>query len=1055
MPQVVAAVVAAVAAITWTQIATALISMAISSLASAAISALTKPSKQPQRGAQMDISIDPAADRTVVLGRTRVAGSLAHIFTSGSKNKYLVRCIILSECECEGVFKYWLGDKAYTFHGNGAQPEFNVGGADHMWMYWAAGTNSQTAFNGHAALSGADSADWDANRRGIGMSYVIVIQEYDEEVYPGGMETIAFDFAGVKTYHLNEDTSEGGSGTHVWGTPSTYTFTDLALTLCYHFLRGFWVGDQLIVGAGLDTVNLPSDLWIDEINICGELVAFKGGGSEQRYRACAVVTSQDDWDEVVDEFARSVAGKRIDLSGRLYIRAGAARTPAVTVTESDMSAAEDFWVRYKRPVEQLYNSVAGTFTDTNLGYLTGDYPGLEDAAAIAEDGQVREKWLPLPFVYRHQTAQRIRKIFLNKARLQIVGGYTAHAWLSGLEAGDWHTLDSTREGWTGYTVDVTRTRVGRDRRIEVEFEQEDAAVYAWNPATDELDHDAAAAAGTSIPAATTVSGFTLTAVTVQGNDGISVPGIHFQWTAPDDPSIQRMKLEYRKVSDSTVMVAWADPASASFYVTAGIQALSQYEGRMTAIPEPRRAATATAYSAAVNTNIPSLPAVAINDERGFSADPFFQLWTTASSVPSGITATALTIVKNTANKDYGNWVLDIEDMAAAAANLLVQGNNMPRIPPEPSPIIIALDIDIELVSGDFKRCGAIFRLQYNGGTTNYYRFFFDLFALIPSPVVGRRYRRTFFARIESTQGAPTGAPTSCRYQFMVNNSLLTGGANSAKRLRLHYVQFRSPTDEELKTVQGMSSAGAANIVGAGAVQNQNGGAPVPISRGIQRGICFDGTPITFAVPYDTTPYVQFGSGGKIFDSTLTGNQIREDTAAVTLTGFTPSLKLKETVGATTLQSATDTTGATTRDFDKPTAGNAWNNVYRVTGTIALYGTSPLPGIEPYEGSCDVVFYTDDGGGFVERGRQTFSLYGFTNGVTRTYDMSRSAAALGQHGGKEAKVMIVATPGTTLHASTAFNSTATFSYYTATAPASVSRTTADQPVEWLAGLGEAS
>jgi hypothetical protein len=591
------------ATLTWAAVGEFVLNTLIATALNMAVSALTKPKKTEARGSQIDFSIDPAAPRVAVFGTTRVKGSLADAWCAGDSNKWDVEVIALAEGRCSALLGFWEGNLYFPFEGNGPQSYYTRGGVPHMWVYFNDGADDQAAITGHDALTGI----WTTDHRGIGVAHVVVIKLYNEKVWTAGPPSWAWHLQGLLNYVLSGDSTEGGSGAVRWNDKSTYFYTDSALDHAYHYARGVWVNGQRLIGPGLIPRDLPSARWLPEMAACVEVVDLKAGGGvegvgwEYRYRTCAVIASDDDWAEILDEFARSVAGKRIDLGGQQVILAGVARTPVFDLTEDDLDARADFSVQAKKSARELYNAVSGTFTDKILGYITGDYPALSSSEAEEEDGDPKELTLNLPFVFSHTQAQRIRKIALFSARRQARASFTGMNWTCHYESGDVGYFSSDREGWTDYILSVERSAVGPTRKNLMQLELTSPDDFAWDETVDETDPMAVAPDATLPPGDAELVGFTLTSVQVVGDDGVEIPGLLFEWAPPTDPSIDNVRCEFRKPLDAVILEAICpDPATGKLLVTAGVVIVTEYEGRITPIPNPRRAASSSSWETATS-----------------------------------------------------------------------------------------------------------------------------------------------------------------------------------------------------------------------------------------------------------------------------------------------------------------------------------------------------------------------------------------------------------------------------------------------------------------------
>jgi len=157
--------------------------------------------------------------------------------------------------------------------------------------------------------------------------------------------------------------------------------------------------------------------------------------------------------------------------------------------------------------------------------------------------------------------------------------------------------------------------------------------------------------------------------------------------------------------------------------------------------------------------------------------------------------------------------------------------------------------------------------------------------------------------------------------------------------------------------------------------------------------------------------VEFYNGGLTFDSggTLTGDQVQQFKALnLTASGFTAELKLSSTAGATTLH--TDGPGTETStdvwELDKSQVAEAWDDQYTFQIDVTLGSR-----FQPRQGNfistnTTFGFYTNDGGGYVQRGTLTLaSDVGTTTNTALDQIKTVTVDGLGQIAGEEFRVLI--------------------------------------------------
>lgn len=217
------------------------------------------------------------------------------------------------------------------------------------------------------------------------------------------------------------------------------------------------------------------------------------------------------------------------------------------------------------------------------------------------------------------------------------------------------------------------------------------------------------------------------------------------------------------------------------------------------------------------------------------------------------------------------------------------------------------------------------------------------------------------------------------------------------------------------TSENFQSVATAQGLPAGITADQGDTVQRAVGMGGSTGSALDGDVITFGTAWDSSnlPEIEWYSGGLTVDSggTLTGDQTQSFKAlSVTASGFTAELLLQGT--ATTITSHTDTgateTSANVWELHKSQVAEAWNDEYIFQIDVKL--ASVFTGGEWLSAETVFGFYTNDGGGYVQRGTLALNSLGSPLLQTRNNQTKLiEVDGLGQIAGTEFKTLIESGP----------------------------------------------
>lgn len=549
-----------------------------------------KPKEQSTGGMRLSLRTEANGAREWLVGRAATAGALIYHQVSGPNgNDRLQLAIQLADHECDGLETVYVNGVAAAWNSTTGE----VTGYPGMVITFHSGAAGQAA---DAALIAQAGGRWTADDRGTGLCYVVIDMTYSQTVYPTGLPKFLFVLRGAKLYDIRKDSTAGGSGSHRWGTPATYEWSDNPAVIAFNYARGVWQGPQRLIGMNAPASALPAAEWIAAANLCDETVAILAGGTEKRYRANGVISSATSHREVLADITRATAGLFIETGGLMKIRPGAARTAVASLTDDDLLEDGDIEIVPKRPRSQLVNAVFGSYHEPAQQFEMVALPPRLSPADEAADGNIRlEEHYALDLVTSSAQGQRILEAMRRRARYQRTVKLRLPPRFALLEAGDWIGWESSRYGWNTF-FEVTRASVGQDFSITLDVVETAAAIYGFGTG-DELIPEQPGTLPSGGPIVSTIPGLTASAITVATGTS-QRPGITATWSPITDPTVTALRIEYRHVGDTVALEVQAlQPSAGTHTWVNGIQGEAAYEIRAIPVTLPVRPTTWSAWIA--------------------------------------------------------------------------------------------------------------------------------------------------------------------------------------------------------------------------------------------------------------------------------------------------------------------------------------------------------------------------------------------------------------------------------------------------------------------------
>ena len=395
---------------------------------------------QPQvgiEGGPLEWKADPVAGVPIALGRVAAAGRIVHRDEWGADNRYQSIWTVCSGCgpiqQIEGFFA---DDVAVSFGANGAASSGAY--ADKMWLQTTLGSASDTALAQTGLAKASPGYEgWGASKA---LPYrsacqLTLYQDSKFKSYPSGEPRTRLTLKGIKLYDPRLDsTVPGGSGSHRWGTPSTYAYSDNAALLALNWAMGLYEGSQLVggIGAGSAGVHLPA--FMEWANVC----------DANGWVASAYPSSLDDRHQVLLGLMQAGGARYARFAGKISCIVSAPKSSVVTLSVDD--TAGPFEIATNADRLDKINTLVPTCRMESHNWEDVPQDEISVASYVTADGGVIDRDLSYPFVALHadgsnrdQIAELAAYAILD-SREPFSGTVPLKPWAMQIEPGDVFTI---------------------------------------------------------------------------------------------------------------------------------------------------------------------------------------------------------------------------------------------------------------------------------------------------------------------------------------------------------------------------------------------------------------------------------------------------------------------------------------------------------------------------------------------------------------------------------------------------------------------------------------
>ncbi len=505
--------------ITYASMAGYLVTTAITSWATSALA--PKPDfSSLNSGGIMVNGVDPVAPHEFVYGEVRKGGVVTYFEDTGTNNKFHHRIITLAGHEVAEIGDIYID-------GEVADWDANTGLVGGKW-------ENKIRINKHLGDQTTADADLlsesnqiDGSFVGYDIAYLYARFASDQDVFANGIPTITAVVKGKKVYDPRTDTK---------------AYSDNAV-LC---LRDYIDADYGLNDPDIDDVTAQAGANESDTDI-----PLAGGGTEKKYTMNGIVRADTPHGDVLNKMVTCCAGTLFWGMGNWKLVPGAYSAPVKNLTLDDLRGSIS--VNPRTNARDLFNTVRGTFNDSDQDWITVDYPQIASGTFRAEDGGEEQALdLELPFTTSAATAQRLAKLTLYRAREQIRmdADFSLNAF--DVQVGDIITFSNERYGWTQKEFEVVgwqlKSAENGAPRVHLSLQETSEAAFDWN-----AEETAIIANNSTLLSVFDVPTPSLNAAvigTTVNNDGTSVPQIRFSWSTSEEELVDQFDFQWKLSTDS-------------------------------------------------------------------------------------------------------------------------------------------------------------------------------------------------------------------------------------------------------------------------------------------------------------------------------------------------------------------------------------------------------------------------------------------------------------------------------------------------------------------------
>lgn len=429
----------------------------------------------------ISVTTEPGGDLPGLIGRRRVGGRVVYSTRDAAGGDWLVIVILGARASVTNIY---LDNLLISRDANGfvLTPPYNANSCQ-IRLY----DGSQLTAPAELIAAGVS---WGAQAVGreITFATVRINKAGNPTSYGAGVPNITFETTGFAAY-------DPRNAAHNINDRSTWSVTRNAALVA----AGYLVHP---LGHALPVSSVDWASFGVGATLCDVATALKAGGTEPQFES-ALYWLTGERHETVLARAGAAMGGGVYQVGKLWRCAVGAWSPPPVIPNITPAMYDAGGITFSdtQDIEASYNGVRALFTSPAHFFEERDAPQYQDATALSQDGGL-ERWLDLDLtaVTSQTQAQRIMRTRYRQARRGAPVGLELQFEAFDIVSDDIVTLTDDLAGFSFQTCRVINDALSSDWVVSLSLRTEDAAMYAWTAANDELPF---VVAGTSSPAVTT------------------------------------------------------------------------------------------------------------------------------------------------------------------------------------------------------------------------------------------------------------------------------------------------------------------------------------------------------------------------------------------------------------------------------------------------------------------------------------------------------------------------------------------------------------------------
>ncbi|MDJ0838943.1 MAG: phage tail protein [Acidobacteriota bacterium] len=413
---------------------------------------LLKSSLRPEaeRQGRLLNEINATPYRRTPYGLARVGANYFFRGLTGDKNQNLHIGLMFSHRRIDGFEGFFVDEKYITPNLLAADGRVQLNEfKDKLYVDLFEGNQTQ------ASPLLLEHQDWTADDVGRGIAGAAFKLIRDDEVYKDGVPLFTFLARGVRLYDPR--------------TAAT-AFTRLSALV----LR-----DLVLTHLAYDETEIDDESFIAAANICA--LPDPNFPDQPLYACDGILSEGQEVSEMIDWVLASMNGVLWYSGGKYHCAAGYWSAPVLDITDADIIGEVN--ISALTPKADHYNAVQGTFVDPDRFEEMLPFYAQVDVDFEAVDGRRRWKDITLHMVRSQSQAQRIaRQILLSSRMQQQFSVPVRPAVGAAVQIWDVVTVTKPELGWHQQTFRVIDWERDRDGSYTLTLQQDDPAVYDWDPA---------------------------------------------------------------------------------------------------------------------------------------------------------------------------------------------------------------------------------------------------------------------------------------------------------------------------------------------------------------------------------------------------------------------------------------------------------------------------------------------------------------------------------------------------------------------------------------------